>query len=164
MSCLKKYQQLPIYQKAELLRRLVESLCATLPEDDQYIQDTKHFMLEDAMVILSKIVGAEAGNLYSIRMQNAALIRECAMNLFVQVGSLRFHESYKDIEYVMLIRKELEEFRLLFIDWVDGFDRSNYIWDEWGLFNPEGAIEPDDFRLPGSDDDFDIEGFLGEED
>ena len=163
MSSLDKTRNLPIYQKAELIYQLVESLMTTLADDDDFIQNTKELMRADAMLITAKIAGAEGGDLYSIRMQNAALIREYAMHLYVQVGSLRFQENYTDLEYVKLIRKEIEEFRLLFIDWVNGFDTNNHIWDEWGLFNPLGSIAPtddDDFN----DDDFDIDNFLDEED
>ncbi len=131
---------LPIYQKAELIYQLVESLVASLPEDDDYIQSTKGFMREDALIMTAKIAGAEAGGLYSIKMQNAALIREHAMHLYVQVGSLRFMPSFEQPEYVTLIRAEIEAFRELYIDWVAGFDKSDYIWDEWELFNPPGAV------------------------
>jgi len=79
--------------------------------------------------------------LYDVRMQNASIIREHAMHLYVQVGSLRFHENYADLEYVELIRKEIENFRELFVEWINGFDTSNYIWDDWELFNPPGAIK-----------------------
>jgi hypothetical protein len=147
---------LPIYQKAELLFQLVQSLVASLPEDDDYIQATKHLMMEDAMIILAKISGAEGGDLYSIRMQNAAIIRDHAMHLYVQVGSLRFHDEYKDLEYVKLIRNEIDTFRLLFIEWVESFDTANHIWDDWGLFNPIGAVPPiddDDFMDFDDDDD-----------
>jgi hypothetical protein len=158
MSRYDKIKNLPIYKKAALIFQLVDSLLASLPDDD-YLQDTKNFMRTDAMIMQAKIVGAESGDLYSIRMQNAALIREHAMHLYVQVGSLRFHESYKDLEYVKLIRKEIEEFRLLFLAWVNNFDRTNHIWDEWGLFNPPGAIEPDE-EENFKDDDFDRDDFL----
>jgi len=131
-----------IYQKAELIFGLVQSLYATLPDDDILIEATKEFMLGDAMMLAAKIAGAEGGDLYDIRMQNAAIIREHAMHLYVQVGSLRFHENYADIEYVELIRKEIELFRELFVEWIHSFDRSNYIWDDWELFNPPGAIKP----------------------
>ena len=104
------------YQKAEFIYQLVESLMASFPEEDEYIQYTKEFMRADSMIIPAKIASAEAGDLYSIRMQNAAIIKDHAMHLYVHVGSLRFHESYKDLEYIKLIRKELDEFRLLFLD------------------------------------------------
>lgn len=144
MSHRNKIHNLPIYQKAELIYQLVESLVTSLPEDDEYIQQTKHLMCDDAMIIPAKIAGAEGGDIYSIRMQNAAIIRDHAMHLYTQVGSLRLHENYKELEYVNLIREELNAFRLLFIEWIEGFDTSNYIWDDWGLFNPPGAIPPSD--------------------
>lgn len=75
------------------------------------------------------------------------------MHLYLQVGSLRFHESYKDLEYVTLIRKELNKFRLLFLDWINSFDTYNHIWDEWGLFNPPSAIPPTEI------DEFDKDNF-----
>lgn len=142
---MKRYEDIrnmPIYQKADLIFGLVQSLYATLPDDDVLIEATKEFMLGDAMMLAAKIAGAEGGDLYDIRMQNAAIIREHAMHLYVQVGSLRFHENYADIEYIELIRKEIELFRELFVEWIHSFDRSNYVWDDWELFNPPGAIKP----------------------
>lgn len=161
MSRLDETHDLPLYKKAELLFQLVQSLVASLPEEDEYIQGTKHLMLEDAMIIMAKIAGAEGGDLYSIRMQNAAIIREHVMHLHVQVGSLRFQEEYKDLEYVTLIRKEIDAFRLLFIAWIESFDTNNHIWDDWGLFNPAGAIPPDE---NDSEDDFDSSDFLNFDD
>ena len=153
-------KNVPIYQKAELIFQLTRSLVASLPENDEYIQNTKHLMLEDAMIIPSKIAGAEGGDLYSIRMQNAAIIREHAMHLYVQVGSLRFNKNYKDLEYVNLIRNEIDAFKLLFIDWVANFDTSNYFWDDWELFNPPGAVAPTENLFNDDDNDFDINDFL----
>ena len=158
----KKIENLPIYQKSELIYQLVESLVASLPKDDDFLESTKEIMRADAMIISAKIAGAEGGDLYSIRMQNAAIIRDHGMSLYVQVGSLRFQENYKDLEYVQLIRNEVDEFRLLFIDWVASFDTNNHIWDDWELFNPTGAIPPsenehfDDNDL-NMDDFFDID-------
>jgi hypothetical protein len=139
MSRKNQHHSLPIFQKAQLLFKLVESFVACLPDDDEYIQATKSILLEDAMIIPAKIVAAEGGDLYSIRMQNAALIREHAMNLYVLVGSFDFQEDYKDKAYLKLIREEVEAFRLLYINWVESFDTNNHIWDDWGLFNPPGG-------------------------
>lgn len=128
---MKKLNTLLIYQKAINLVTSMHSLMSTIPEDDEFLQHSKGMMMEDAMVMAAKIAGVEGGDLYSIGMQNAAIIRSHAMHLYVQIGSLRFHEGFKDVEYVSLLRKELEEFRLLFIEWVDSFDTTNHIWDEW---------------------------------
>ena len=111
--------------------------------------------MEDAILIPAKIAGAEAGDLYSIRMQNAVVVRYHALHLYAQMGSLRFHTKFKDLEYVTLIRKELDEFRLLFVEWIATFDTTNYIWDEWEMFNPPNAIPPNDF----DDDSFDMDAF-----
>jgi hypothetical protein len=145
MSNNEKIQQLPIYQKAELLFQLVESLAASLPEENELLQSMKDIMRADAMMLPAKIAGAEAGNIYSIRMQNAAIIRFHAMSLYTQVGGLSLYDESIDTAFTNLIRTEIENFRLLFIDWVNSFYTSNYIWDEWELFNPKGAIPPTDF-------------------
>ncbi len=160
-----KLLNLPIYQKAELIFDLVNSLMNAINEDDDFLNATKFMMRDDAAIICAKIAGAEGGDMYSIRMQNAAIIRDHAMHLYVQVGSLRFHDSFKDKDYVTLIRKEIDEFRELFINWVANFDKSNYYWDEWELFNPPGAIRPDpnDYQDPINWDDF-LEGMNFEED
>jgi hypothetical protein len=145
MSNYEKTQRLPIFQKAELLFQLVESLAASLPEENELLQSIKEIMRADAMMLPAKIAGAEAGNIYSIKMQNAAIIRFHAMSLYTQVGGLRMYDDTIDKKFIQHIRTEIENFRLLFIDWVVSFDTSNYIWDEWGLFNPKGAIPPTDF-------------------
>jgi hypothetical protein len=114
-------------------------------------------MMEDAMMIAAKISGAEAVDLYDIKMENAAIIRKCARELYVRAGSLRFEEDIKDKEYIELLRNEIEEFRLLFIDWVASFDQWNYIIDRWELFNPPGVSahdkDPDD-DIPFNPKDF----------
>jgi hypothetical protein len=114
-------------------------------------------MMEDAMMIAAKISGAEAVDLYDIKMENAAIIRKCARELYVRAGSLRFEEDIKDKEYIELLRNEIDEFRLLFIDWVASFDQWNYIIDRWGLFNPPGVSahdkDPDD-DIPFNPKDF----------
>lgn len=155
------------FTKSRTILDLVNSLLNTISEEDEYLNDTKYMMRDDAAIICAKIAGAEGGDMYSIRMQNVAIIRDYAMHLYLQVGSLRFHDSFKDKDYVTLIRKEIDEFREMFIDWVANFDKSNYYWDEWELFNPPGAIRPDSnaYQDPINCDDF-LEGmnFDDEED
>lgn len=150
--------QLPIYKKAMYIHDLIEALVKAIPEENDYLQSQANLMRSDAMMIPAKIAGAEAGDMYSIRMQNASIIRQSAMDLHLFVGGLRYEEDFKAADYVQLVRKEIEEFRLLFIDWVASFDRSNYIWDEWELFNPPGAIPPSDsdYNDPINWDDFDF--------
>ena len=58
----------------------------------------------------------------------------------------RFGLEY--VEYYQIVRDLIEEYRLLFIEWVAGFDKWDYIIDWWGLFNPPGIgpfdKDPDD--------------------
>ncbi|UPQ78195.1 hypothetical protein M0M57_11230 [Flavobacterium azooxidireducens] len=156
MSRLDKLNALPIYQKAEDILKMINGLLETIPEEDDFLSHTKYMMRDDIAIICAKIAGAEGGDEYTIRMQNAAIIRDYAMHLYVQVGSLRFHKNFKDKDFVTLIRKEIDEFRNLFINWVAGFDKNNHYWDEWELFNPPGAIPPDPnaYNDPINFDDF----------
>ena len=149
-------QQLPIYQKAKLIVQLVDSLTASFPEDNELMFHIKAVMNEDALLLPSKIAGAEAGKLFSIKMQNAAIIRYHALNIHIQVGGLSNFKNLTEERYIKYIQSEIENFRLLFIDWVASFDTSNYIWDDWELFNPKGAIPPTDF------DSFDYDDFNDE--
>jgi len=148
----------PLYQKGEEIFKLTHALIEIIPKENEFLQETcAKFMMEDAMLITAKIAGAEAVDLYDLKMENAAIIRKCARQLYVSAGSLRFEEDIKDKEYIALLRNEIEEFRLLFIDWVATFDPWNYIIDRWGLFNPPGVSahdkDPDD-DIPFDPNDF----------
>lgn len=155
-----KVEQMPIYKKADHIFKLIEAFDKIIPEDNDYLKTKGEIMMADIMIISSKIVGAEAGDLYSIRMQNAAIIRDHAMNLYVTIGSFRFDPEFEDAVYVVPIREEIEAFRLLFIDWVKNFNTKKHIWDEWELFNPPGYVKPEnddeiDFDWDDDDDDDD---------
>ena len=63
--------------------------------------------------------------------------------------------GFENVEYFQIIRNLIEEYRLLFIDWVSSFDKWNYIIDRWGLFNPPG-VTPFDKDV---DDNIPFSGF-----
>lgn len=134
----RRYEQMPIYQKAMDIVQIVDSICALIPDDDSVLTDIKGFMMADSYVIPAKIAGAEGGDLYDIRMENATLIRKAARELIVQTNGLAIH-GFEEPEYFKLLRQEIEEFRVLFLDWVRTFDPFNFIVDRWGLFNPPGT-------------------------
>ena len=158
MSKRDELHQLPLYQKAEQIFKITQGLVEIVPADNEFLQETTvRFMLENAMIIPAKIAGAQAVELYDLRMKNATIIRKAARELYVQAGSLRFEEDILDKDYVLLLRKEIDEFRLLFIDWVASFDVWNYCKDDWGLFNPPGVNAHDkdpDEDIPFNPDDF----------
>ncbi len=158
MSKRDELDQFPLYQKAEQIYKITRGLIEIVPADNEFLQETTvRFMIENAMIIPAKIAGAQAVELYDLKMENATIIRKAARELYVQAGSLRFEEAISDQDYIHLLRNEIEEFRLLFIDWVANFDVWNYIKDNWGLFNPPGVSahdkDPDD-DIPFNPDDF----------
>lgn len=142
------HERLPIYKKAMAIRELVDNILEAAPDGNEMLRGQIDQMHADALMIPAKIAGAEGGNLYDLRMENAAIIRKCARDLVVGLRGLEMF-GYDEQPWFDLLRKEMEEFRLLFIDWVAGFDRGNYITDRWGLFNPPG-IGPHD---PDPDED-----------
>lgn len=114
------------------------------------------------MIIPAKIAGAQAVDLYDLKMENATIIRKSARDLYVFAGSLRFEDDIQDKDYIHLLRNEIDEFRLLFIDWVASFDVWNYIKDDCGLFNPPGVSAHD--KDPDEDIPFNPDDFLNFED
>lgn len=163
MSDTDRIDNMPIYQKAEQIFKLTEGLVHIIPVENEFLQETTvQYMLENAMIIPVKIAGAEGGDLYDLRMENAAIIRKAARELYVQAGSLRYEEDITDKDYIELLRNTIDEFRLLFIDWVAGFDVWNYIKDSWGLFNPPGVNAHD--KDPDDDIPFDPNDFFESDD
>ncbi len=137
-----KIKKLPLYQKGKEIMDVVLQITELIPEDEVHLNTVKRIMLEDARVLTVKVVGAEAGDLYDLRMECATIIRKAARNLMVQNHTLEMF-GFEHTDYFDIVRKLIDEYRLLFIDWVAGFDKWNYVVDDWGLFNPPG-IGPGD--------------------
>ena len=146
--------KLPIYRKGKEIFDLVIKITDLIPENDEYLNEVKSCMLSDASFLTVKVAGAEAAGLYDLKMENAAIIRKAARDLMVQQHSLDMF-GFEYVEYYQVVRDLIEEYRLLFIDWVAGFDKWDYIIDRWGLFNPPG-IGPFD---KDPDDDIPFHGF-----
>ena len=162
-----EFKQSLIFLKAEEIFKLTNAIVKAIPEDNEYLQETTaRFMYENALIIPAKLAGAMSIDLYDLQMEAAAIIRKNARELYVMVGSLRFDDDFKEKEYIELLRNAIDEFRLLFVDWVATFDPWNYIIDRWGLFNPPGVSahdkDPDD-DIPFNRDDF-FENFEDDED
>ena len=133
-----EYEKLPLFLKGKEILEVVTDIMALIEDDNEHLDIIKQFILEDAYMLTAKIAGAEGGDLYDLRMENAAIIRKSARDLMVQNQSLEMF-GFEHVEYYSIVRDLIEEYRLLFIDWVAGFDTSNYIVDRWGLFNPPGV-------------------------
>jgi len=140
-------ESLPIYKKGREIFDMVMKISDLIPENDEYLNEVKSCMLSDAALLTVKVAGAEAAELYDLKMENASIIRKAARDLMVQNHSLDMF-GFEYVEYYQIVRDLIEEYRLLFIDWVAGFDKWDYVIDRWGLFNPPGVgpfdKDPDD--------------------
>lgn len=159
-------QKMPIYKKAMELLKLVEYISETVSKTDikfehdieaEMINYNVEYLCRNASIIPAKIAGAEAVDIYDLKMENAAIIRKAARELITDTRGIEMH-GFKDTEYLDLLRNEVEEFRVLFAEWVKTFNCWDYIIDRWGLFNPPGINyddkDPDDdipFQNPFDD-------------
>ena len=159
-----KVEKMPIYQKGREIVDLVRNIADLIDDENSELGFTKGLMLEDAYMLTAKIVNAEGGDMYAIRMENAAIIRRAGNNLKLHIHTLKMF-GFEHTEYYMMVRQMVEEYRVLFIDWVASFDKTNYFIDDWGLFNPPGVQLPDNVK--DADDDFNpdwMQGFFDEDD
>lgn len=147
-------KELPLFKKGQEIFEVVDQICQLIPDDNEMLGHVKGVMYEDAMLLTVKIAGAEGGQLYDIKMEAATIIRKAAMELMIQNHALEMY-GFEHTEYFQIVRDLIEEYRLLFIDWVSNFDKWNYIIDCWGLFNPPG-VGPFDHD---PDDDIPFNGF-----
>ena len=95
-------------------------------------QLVKSLIIENSLIIGAKLRGAMAVDLYILKMENAAIIRTNALQLMEQV---RFAvlSNFAEEDYNNVIQDSMDEFRMLFKDWVATF-RKDDIEDDWGLF------------------------------
>lgn len=149
-------KKMPIYQKALDILNLSRRITALIEEEhNELSKEYGNLIMEDASILAPKIAGAEMIDLYDLKMENATIVRKAARDVFTHCTGLKM-TGFKEVEYLELLRNEIETFRILFAQWVATFDPWNYIIDRWGLFNPPGVNyndkDPDD-DLPFNPDD-----------
>jgi hypothetical protein len=127
------HNDLPVFKKAMQIGELTKVITDTIaPEKDVF--QLRDQMLLNGYILGAKIAGAEGAGLYSLRMENAMLIKIHARELLAET-SLCKEEKLCDKDYLDMLRKEIEEFRVLFIEWVRSFDKSDDIKDEWDILD-----------------------------
>ncbi|WP_343487110.1 hypothetical protein [Allomuricauda sp. d1] len=117
-------EKMPLYKKGWHIMELADKI-AELVTDEEYsdlgeselgmLKSQTEFLCADAMLICPKIAGAEGGDLYGIRMENAAIIRKAAREVMTGCTGLKMW-GFKQTEYLELLRNEVEEFRVLFAE------------------------------------------------
>ncbi|TAH24405.1 MAG: hypothetical protein EAZ07_09600 [Cytophagales bacterium] len=122
---------LPLYKKALQIIELTTMLTGTFDKQKDQLNIAGQ-MLSNAHLIPAKIAGAEAGDLYSLRIENALLIKIAARELMSQT-TLCKHLKLANVDYIQLLREEVEQFRVLFLQWARGFDKQKDASDEWTI-------------------------------
>ncbi|WP_207533806.1 hypothetical protein [Desertivirga arenae] len=124
-------KNLPVYKKAKELLTLAEHIAEYLKENEQR-RDLQGQIVGNAMLIVVKISGAEASELYSLKMENAIRIKFAVREMFEAVLFARLLKINHN-DYVQLVRNCVEEFRLEFIKWIRTFNSTNDYKDDWGI-------------------------------
>ncbi|HMC85061.1 MAG TPA: hypothetical protein VKI61_06025 [Chitinophagaceae bacterium] len=132
----KKQRAKALYNQWRQVYLLVNGLLSILePEDEtpeNYLESMKEMICGDAMLVCAKIQGAEAGDMYVLRMENASFIRASANSIYISMSSFRMM-GIADDSHLDAVRREIDIFRNLFKAWVNGFEKDEFE-DEWGLF------------------------------
>ena len=164
------WRQLPVFIQAEVILNLVERIVDCIPKEDSNASSPYEYalfdhhtksMMENALIIPAKIAGIHGVELYDIKMENAVIIRKAAQEIITNLRGLQI-AGFKEVEYLELLRMEIEVLRPLFAEWVKTFNPYNYIIDRWGLFNPPGVHYND--KTPGDDLPYDNNRFYEDSD
>src|SRR6187397_1911191 len=124
-----QWQQVMIVLNGALASMVIEEKEAGFPAD--YWEDHKAMLVGDGYQVAVKIKSSEA-RLYTIRMENASIIRKNAQ--FIKSSMLTMmSEEVIEKAHGYVIREEIDKFRELFKIWVSTFQKDEYE-DEWGLF------------------------------
>jgi hypothetical protein len=126
----------PLYRKAHEIVDIVASIIDSLPEDER---DFHEPVRESAMMLAPKFAGAYDSDMWLLAMQNAAIMRYHAQ--YVATGTYGFNvegDTEVDERYIELLRREMDEYKLLFNEWmktVHAMPRDPEMdEDEWGVF------------------------------
>jgi len=103
---LDNYRESPLFQKAEEILNMVHRIIELIPEENEVLKSTGDFMIADALKLPAKIAGAEGADLYDIRMENAAIIRKSAKDIYVSCNHF-FTKDFKETEYLHLLRDRI---------------------------------------------------------
>jgi hypothetical protein len=127
-----KLKKHPLLKQAKEINTIVDALLTTCndPQEELY----GNTLRESAMIIVAKLSSGLRSNNYLLCMQNAAIIREHGEYLRLS-NHLLNHSGAFDEKYVTMFREEMENFRLLFMEWAKEIRKmENDVQDEWGLF------------------------------
>jgi hypothetical protein len=121
----------PLMKKAKNIRALTRALVGSLDEARRELYG--NIMHQDAMLISSKFAAAESTSDFVSKMEKAVFIKVHAKNLNGMTYQLAMEETHAE-EHLELLRAAIEEYRILFIEWVSALDPDEKMDDGWGIF------------------------------
>ena len=119
-----------LYNQARAVYKYAALFCETLK--GEMAELTSNLIMQNALMLCPKIVGAEGADMYILRMENASIIRTNCREMETQVKAAVMFEICTP-EYTEIVLAEIEKFRLLFVIWVKHFEKDDFT-DEWGLY------------------------------
>jgi hypothetical protein len=126
-----RVQSMAIVQKAGLVSDLIISFCEHLGDSEVEYQ-YKKILLNAGFEICNKLVVAETSIYFNDKLENALLVKMAIKKVLHQLSGMQVL-GISDFEYSRLIENEIEEFRLLFNNWVRTFDKGTNLSDGWEL-------------------------------
>lgn len=119
-----RVRKMPLFIKAQEISELVRHLVKSVENTDitfkrkgekEMLKHSLDYLMENSMIIPAKIAGAANVDLYDIKMENAAIIRRAARELILDARGIQM-QGFRETDYLDLLRKEVEEFRILFAE------------------------------------------------
>lgn len=119
-----------LYEQARQVYNYAALFCETLT--GEMADMSKELIMQNAMMLCPKIVGAEGGGMYILRMENTSIIRTNARELETQIKASALFENCRELDAAIVV-KEIDKFKALFKIWVSHFEKDDFE-DEWGLY------------------------------
>ncbi len=123
-----------LYNKWREIFMLVESYCETLQDSKDYdhAEKNKELIWQNLFIVAPKIIGAVGADLYTLKMENASIVRNNCREMMEQIKFTAMVGAGEE-KYADAIEREMDIFREMFKTWVNTFVKDEHE-DEWGLF------------------------------
>ncbi len=123
-----------LYKQWRELFGLVIAFAENLADDNDgsHQSSTKSLIYQNAMIVAPKIIGAVSVDSFTLKMENASLIRSNCRQMMEQIN-FAVLMGWADEAYKQVIEESLDQFKNLFKIWVATFEKDLFE-DEWGLF------------------------------
>lgn len=125
-----------LYNKWREVMAGLYGLLAHAEKNDDFsaekFEEQKNMLIGDALQIAVKVRTSDSIGMYVLLMENASIVRKNAISIQTQISALRLMGAI-DEDYSDAVKADIEQFRLLFIDWIQTFKKDEFE-DEWEFF------------------------------